>query len=1147
LFAVLLITLPAIATANSADGVFSISYNETAVTWTFAQANQFGWCFENVRVPEEIFGSDRIVFRMISRVVGGSYGYWQSHVLGFDFNLYPLETGRGYYLSLDPNITSGYPFTVNLPTVNEVTYNFVTGWNLFGWCFAPKDIETFLSEMPGKVCQNLATKNYSTGGYAYLNNIDCPTGKTTSSDGYIKQLEPYRAYWLYAFEPFTVKYQAGVMVPPPDTTPPTVTLVEPLSGFQFPAGTSSIKISVISNEAATCGYATSTGMDFAAMKRFEISGTTSHNATITGLQSGSYTYYIKCQDQAGNINPSEVKVSFSIAQPLPPVILLSEPVSNTEFPAGTASVTLRLLTDQASTCKWSRTSSPFDLMTPFASTGGTSHANPVTGLQNDTNYTFYVRCQSALGVLMPDEQTFAFRIAATPPPPDITPPIITLISPQNNEVLPNGTVSIDLKITTDEDAECRYATSQIGFASKTSFSFTGGRNHSTSISGLLDGKSYEYFFQCRDKAGNTNLDLQSRFSVALPPDTIPPIITLISPEDKAILPYDTTSVELTIITNEKAECRYARVPDALFSSMPKFAISDGMKHTQTLRDIISGKSYSYFVKCSDTSGNINQDYPIKFGVAEPPLVCAHATPLLGFIPALHNVSDVGSRTFPLRIVNMDLDCKPALFQVVVSCQTGWSCEFLNRQNNTKPYISLSYLGPGESRTLELQIKPTINISTGIYSFSVTAQNLDDAQSLQRLAQLSLGYEYIEPPKPKSVCGNNICETMLNESTATCPLDCVQAALEKKEIKETIATGKNLTISTEKPAELGLTNLTITVNKTVESPVVAVEKLAAVPARVNPPAVAEKIFTIVNITTTNITSAEFEKAKATTQVDKEWVKANRIKPETLKMYRFDERTNNWTDLPTKIVNEDSKSIFLEAELPGLSLFAVTGKSAGLLVIPETSWSVTGYQNSIIGKTFRLRNDGDLDVGDIKIEPSGELAQRTVIARVPTKIAPQSTESFDIQIDLSGVTEGLKRNMLKITSDSGSGTIEYVVDVRATATQNLSNYSAKVENLQKAGLDTSALNISRSVEDTANRAKASFAAGDFDKAKTEASKLQSTLAAADTSASSMERFVRERLIGDQTNLIIIATAAIAGVSLTLAAVLRRKRRIQWSMTK
>jgi len=62
----------------------------------------------------------------------------------------------------------------------------------------------------------------------------------------------------------------------------------------------------------------------------------------------------------------------------------------------------------------------------------------------------------------------------------------------------------DIVVSTSESALCKYAATNIAFASMTSFSSSGGSAHSTTLSALNDN-SYTYYIRCRDNAGNIGL------------------------------------------------------------------------------------------------------------------------------------------------------------------------------------------------------------------------------------------------------------------------------------------------------------------------------------------------------------------------------------------------------------------------------------------------------------------------------------------------------------------------------------------------------------------------------------------------------------------------------------------------------------------
>lgn len=98
-----------------------------------------------------------------------------------------------------------------------------------------------------------------------------------------------------------------------DTTPPVRSLLAPSGALA--AGTTSTAISLVTDEAATCRYSTSSGTAYASMTNdFSSSYSMSHSATVSGLTNGSsYTYYVRCIDGTGNANTTDSTISFSVA------------------------------------------------------------------------------------------------------------------------------------------------------------------------------------------------------------------------------------------------------------------------------------------------------------------------------------------------------------------------------------------------------------------------------------------------------------------------------------------------------------------------------------------------------------------------------------------------------------------------------------------------------------------------------------------------------------------------------------------------------------------------------------------------------------------------------------------------------------------
>ncbi|MCK5475065.1 MAG: Ig-like domain-containing protein [Candidatus Pacebacteria bacterium] len=96
-----------------------------------------------------------------------------------------------------------------------------------------------------------------------------------------------------------------------DTAAPIISATFP-SGEQV-AGTTSVTMSLSTNESATCKHSGTQGVAFASMTAFTTTGGTNHSVTVSGLSDGnSYSYYAKCQDSSSN-ESTESAIYFSVA------------------------------------------------------------------------------------------------------------------------------------------------------------------------------------------------------------------------------------------------------------------------------------------------------------------------------------------------------------------------------------------------------------------------------------------------------------------------------------------------------------------------------------------------------------------------------------------------------------------------------------------------------------------------------------------------------------------------------------------------------------------------------------------------------------------------------------------------------------------
>ena len=74
------------------------------------------------------------------------------------------------------------------------------------------------------------------------------------------------------------------------------------------------------------------------------------------------------------------------------------------------------------------------------------------------------------------------------------------------------------------------------------------------------------------------------------------------------------STVLSVSTDETAMCRYSNTADSSYETMTPFTVSSGLMHSSKLFNIHDQMSHTYYVKCVDSSGNLDtDDYPVSYG------------------------------------------------------------------------------------------------------------------------------------------------------------------------------------------------------------------------------------------------------------------------------------------------------------------------------------------------------------------------------------------------------------------------------------------------------------------------------------------------------------------------------------------------------
>ena len=213
----------------------------------------------------------------------------------------------------------------------------------------------------------------------------------------------------------------------------------------------------------------------------------------------------------------------------------------------------------------------------------------------------------------------------------------------------------------------------------------------------------------------------------------------------------------------------------------------------------------------------------------------------------------------------------------------------------------------------------------------------------------------------------------------------------------ITTDENATIEVENTA---ITGMTILVVENVENVRITVQQLTDKPAEIaiGAPGVT---YTYLNIVSENITDADIDIVLISFEVEKAWITAEDIDPDSILMRRWDLVAEVWVSLPTTRIGEDDTYYYYQAESPGLSIFGIGYALAPSSAEFEFSNLVIDPSEVRAGKTVTISvvvaHVGDLGSYNVilKIDNVVEAAERVTLAGVATE-----TVTFTVSSDVEG---------------------------------------------------------------------------------------------------------------------------------------------------
>lgn len=179
-----------------------------------------------------------------------------------------------------------------------------------------------------------------------------------------------------------------------------------------------------------------------------------------------------------------------------------------------------------------------------------------------------------------------------------------------------------------------------------------------------------------------------------------------------ILAEGTTQTTLSVRTDENATCRYATTAGVAYASITNtFSTTGGTSHSTVVTGLGNNRSYSYYVRCKDSSGDVDaSDYQISFSVDTTAIVLTNSGNV---------TTDAGATTGNTSTITIT---PSGNFTGAVSLSCAVTTEISNPSNPTACVLtstSASITGTA-AVTDTLSIVTNTGTSPGVYTVTVSA-------------------------------------------------------------------------------------------------------------------------------------------------------------------------------------------------------------------------------------------------------------------------------------------------------------------------------------------------------------------------------------------------------------------------------------------
>lgn len=339
---------------------------------------------------------------------------------------------------------------------------------------------------------------------------------------------------------------------------------------------------------------------------------------------------------------------------------------------------------------------------------------------------------------------------------------------------------------------------------------------------------------------------------------------------------------------------------------------------------IHGTNYWYALVTRDTAGNYN------ISVVSNSLNATVNDTLTPLTPTGLSITDSGSGVARLnwtavtRDVNNNSDATGIVYQIWRNTTANFSKAFANE--------TLNYL----TNTIATSYNDSTVAVNTTYYYIVTA--VDDAGN----KNLSIGSTNNGSVSIATYCGDGTCQS--GESSSSCSADCDSdgnpggggggGGNQNQNNTTTTSTTMNTTgekswnnlaaeklmIWTLKDIDVEVTQLEFTLRENKTNASVKVAKLTSSPTANLP--LGKKVYQYFEVIPTNIEESTLASAKIRFKVSLSWLSEKNISESEILLLRY--ANDAWNELPTNKTGSDTNYIYYEAETPGFSYFAISGK-------------------------------------------------------------------------------------------------------------------------------------------------------------------------------------------------------------------------------